>query len=121
MSQLALTRKNNTRRCTQLTCSSIEASRCGMSASISDARSRSPNSTVAEIRESVENGATVSGASGGLSSASAFEQNAMRPSAANPAQADDATPGRKRRMREVEIGVMTGYLVRLKAWGRNDR
>jgi hypothetical protein len=59
----------------------------------------------------------VSGASGGLSSASAFEQNAMRPSAANPAQADDDTPGRKRRMREVEIGVMTGYLVRLKAGG----
>src|ERR1700753_2858954 len=121
MSQLALTLKNSTRRWTQLTFSSIVARRSGISAWISDARSRSPNSTDAEIRESVENGATVSGASGGLSSASAFEQNAINPSAASPARADDATPGRRRRMREVEVGVMTEYLVGLKLGGRNDR
>jgi|ERR1700744_3809637 len=108
MSQLALTRKNNTRRCTQLTFSLIDARRRGMSASISEARSRNPNSTDAEIRESVENGATVSGASGGFPSANAFEQNANNPSAASPARTDDATPGR---MRGVEIGSMTEYLV----------
>jgi outer membrane autotransporter protein len=41
---------------------------------MSEARSRKPNSTVAEIRELVENGATMSGASGGFSAASASEQ-----------------------------------------------
>src|ERR1700760_3159345 len=88
MSQLALTLQNSTRRCTQLTFSSIDARRLGISASMSDARSRSPNSTVAEIRESVAKGATVSGARGGFSAASAPEPNPKQPRAAVAARDD---------------------------------
>src|ERR1700742_2663564 len=113
MSQLALTRKNSTRRCTQLTCSSIDASRCGMSASISDARVRNPNSTVAEMRESVENGATVSGETGGLSAANALELIARRPSAASPTQVDRVAAERPRRCRKIEVDVMMKHLVGL--------
>src|ERR1700753_3235558 len=116
MSQLALTLQNSTRRCTQLTFSSIDARLLGISASMSDARSRSPNSTVAEIRESVENGATVSGASGGLSAASASEPNPRQPKAAIAAQVDRSLDERLRKRREVEIEVMMGYLGCVEAW-----
>src|SRR5580658_303774 len=114
MSQFALTLKNSTRRCTQLTCSSIDASRCGMSASISEARVRNPNSTVAEMRESVENGATVSGETGGLSAANAPELIPRRPSAASPAQADRVAAERPWRFRKIETDVMMRHLVGLK-------
>jgi len=85
ISQLALTLKNSTRRCTQLTRSSIDASRRGISSSMSDASARKPNSMPAEIRDSVASGAIVSGAKAGLSAASAVEQRPTRPSAARPA------------------------------------
>src|ERR1700730_4072498 len=98
MSQLALTRQNNTRRCTQLTRSSRVARRRGISLSISAASAGRPNSIVAEIRESVLNGATVSGAKGGLSAACAVEQRAIRPSAARVVRAD----GRRTTRRSVQ-------------------
>jgi hypothetical protein len=61
---------------------------------------------VAEIRESVEKGATVSGASGGLSAANADEQRAKNPSAASPAEADRAAARQQRQMRDVDIKFM---------------
>src|ERR1700722_10603111 len=121
MSQFALTRKNSTRRCTQLTCSSIDASRCGMSASISDARVRNPNSTVAEMRESVEKGATASGETGGLSAANAWELKPKRASAARLAQVDRIAAERPRRFREIEVDVIMKHLVGLKLDATNDR
>src|ERR1700742_1808355 len=110
MSQLALTLKNNTRRCTQLTRSSIEASRCGISRVMSLASAGRPNSMVAEIRESVVNGATVSGVRGGLSAANAVEQRPRRPSAARPARADPCRAKRERRVADVECDFMIRYL-----------
>jgi hypothetical protein len=94
---LALILKTSTRRCTQLKRSSIEASRCGMSFSISRASIGRPNSMVAEIRESVAvKGATMSGAKGGLSAANAVEHRPRRPSAARPARADPCKVIRER-------------------------
>src|SRR5277367_4838388 len=110
MSQLALTLKNSTRRCTQLTRSSIEANRCGISLVMSPASAGRPNSMVAEIRESVVNGATVSGARGGLSAANAVEQRPRRPSAARPARADPCKVIRERWAADVEYGFMIRYL-----------
>jgi hypothetical protein len=53
---------------------------------------------VAEICESVVNGATVSGANGGLSAAKAVELSPIMPSAARPAQAD-------RRLRKYDVDM----------------
>src|SRR5215472_14886290 len=76
--------------------SSMVASRRGMSLSISAASAGKLNSIVAEIRESVVNGATVSGSSGGLSAAKAVEQRPIKPSAARPARADRPKATRRR-------------------------
>jgi len=88
MSQLAFTRKKSTRRCTQLTRSSIDASWRGMSASISDASAPKPNSMVAEIRESVVKGAVMSGTTGGFSAANEADEKPIRPRAARLMRAD---------------------------------
>jgi hypothetical protein len=85
-----------------------------MPASISDAKVRNPNSTVAEMRESVENGATVSGAN-------ALLPNPSSPSATSPAQADRVAAGRPRRFRKIDIDVMMKHLVGLKLDETNDR
>jgi hypothetical protein len=92
-----------------------------MPASISDAKVRNPNSTVAEMRESVENGATVSGETGGLSAANALLPNPSSPSATSPAQADRVAAGRPRRFRKIDIDVMMKHLVGLKLDEKNDR
>src|SRR5919204_5134363 len=107
MSQFALILQKSTRRCTQLTRSSMVASRRGIFSSISDASARKPNSMVAEIRESVVKGATVSGAKGGFSDANAVELRPTRASAASPVQADRPRAMRRRRTHEVETIFMT--------------
>jgi hypothetical protein len=66
--------------------------------SISAASAGRPNSMVAEIRESVLKGATVSGAKGGFSAAWAVEQSATRPSAARAVHA----VGRRTARRSVD-------------------
>src|SRR5271156_3727540 len=88
--------------------SSIEASRCGMSFAIALESTGKPNWMVAEIREPVVNGATVSGAKGGLSAAKAVEQRASRPNAASPARADPCKVIRERR--DVECEFIIRYL-----------
>src|SRR5215475_4871512 len=93
------------------------ASLRGMSASISDASARRLNSIVADMRESVVNGATVSGASGGLSAANAVEQSPKKPSAARPARADPPSAMRRRRQHDVETVFMTlPQFVGLEVW-----
>jgi hypothetical protein len=74
MSQLAFTRKMNTRRWTQFTRSSILTSRRGISRPISSSSACRPNSIVASTRESVLNGGTASGANGGFSLADTVER-----------------------------------------------
>src|SRR5271169_1429514 len=78
MSQLALTRNTNTRLWTQLTRSSIVASRRGMSRSSDAANAGSPNSIVAETRDSVTKGEGVSGLGLGLSAANAGAARSMQ-------------------------------------------
>jgi hypothetical protein len=73
------------------------------------------------MRESVENGATVSGETGGLSAANELEPNPRRPSAASPAQADRVVAERSRRCRKIEVDVMMKHLVGLKLDATNDR
>jgi hypothetical protein len=82
-----------------------------MSASISEARLRRPNSTVADIRESVENGPTMSGARGGFSAARASQPKPRQPSAATAAQADRNFGDGPRRKGEVAIEVTTEFVV----------
>src|SRR5580658_9338817 len=88
--------------------SSRLASRRGMSLSMSAASAGRPNSIVAEIRESVLKGATLSGASGGLSAATAAEQNPSRLSVTRPASVERCITQRSRTRRDVEISFMIG-------------
>jgi hypothetical protein len=70
-----------------------------MSFSTASANAGKPNSIFAEMRESVLKGATVSGASGGLSAADAIEQKPTKVNAASAALAE---------RRDFEVSFMTG-------------
>src|SRR5271168_4283929 len=89
MSQLALTRNTNTRLWTQLTRSSIVASRRGMSRSSDAANAGRPNSIVAETRDSVTKGEGVSGLALGLSAANAGAARSMQISEARKRPLED--------------------------------
>jgi hypothetical protein len=107
MSQLALTRNANTRLWTQLTRSSIVASRRGMSRSSDAANAGSPNSIVAETRDSVTKGEDVSGLGLGFSAANAGAARSMQISEARKRPLKDTCvvimispfePARRRRL-----------------------
>src|SRR5277367_5988034 len=89
MAQFALTRNTNTRLWTQLTRSSIVASRRGMSRSSDAANAGRPNSIVAETRDSVTKGEGVSGLALGLSAANAGVARSMQISEARKRPLED--------------------------------